>query len=595
MCLDAQPNQLFNQDFWLLTLVLLVLARHEIGLAGRSSDATLDSCLVLPPKLELLLLPLLLVEYVRALHGPLLRQLYHSLNYIRTPSLSHKSLHLATSNIMVINFLDLPRELRDEIYTYYVVQDGGYLYDQRTRRLRTTSGGPIDVALMQTCSQVAHELRPLLFRTNTVTFRTGWINRETSDRAAAFASALKFIYLASAYQLFRVRTSITDDMIQRAGIEFPQCLPLLRHIRGPSGWGAPTHVQIVQDWKVWHHPPSTHRVFIKFMLSLTKGTKKWWKFWKDDQTLGEKHGRSDIVSLLARIPNPWIIPDEYDIASLKEQCFLWSSMISSPPPSDRSGPIKRYFSAAALAIHFLNGLSSNVLSSIRHVVLDEVHTSVAYPECHVLGLASMMQQHPRISISRQVDTRITAITGKLGHPYFEDLIGFYQSGRSWDRYGKIERIYVSQAFVRWFEEAVAVSSKIPPDRFSLIFHSKNTESTLAILEQMLEDAKWQNTVEALDTQPTSPLGPVNSVCFFSKSFSRVMREIQRGEGNICFDIGNLQLSNSSTQISVDQHSTPYALGSDWIRTFQLTYVEPSPYSGWEDMLQDYMEDEAQHE
>lgn len=491
-----------------------------------------------------------------------------------------------------MGFFDLPQELRVEIYTYYAAQDGGYLYNQRTRRLCTANGDPIDLSFMQTCSRVAHELRPVIFQTNTVTFRTGWVDRETSDRAASFATALEWIYTKSAYQLYRVRKNITDDMIERAGVNFPQCLPLLYRLRGGHARIAPTPLQMVHDWRLWRHSPSTHRRFIKFMLALGKGTKRWWEFWKDEEVLGQRPEQPNVASLLAGIPDPWMIPTAEDIASLKEQCISWSSPKRYSPMYDE-GPTKRYFSAAALAIQFLNGLDPSVLSAIRNVVLDEVHASVANPECHGLGLVSIMKQCPRISISRPVDTKTTAITGNVGQPYFGQLVDRYKDGQTWDIHGKIDRVRVSQAFVRWFEEAVALSSELSPDRFSLTFHSRNTASTLALLEQMLEDAKWQRALEPLAARPISPLSLMDSCCFFSESFAHVMREIQQRGGNVRFDIGNLSACDNNTPIPVDQESTPAQTGGNWIAKFQGTYVEPSPYCGRKDLLQVYTEDEVQ--
>ena len=261
------------------------------------------------------------------------------------------------------------------------------------------------------------------------------------------------------------------------------------------------------------------------------------------------------------------------------------------------GPTKRYFSAAALGIQFLNGLDPSVLSIIRNIVLDEVHASVARPECHGLGLVSIMQHYPRISICRQVDTKTTAIaiamTGNVGQPCFEELVSCYKDGRTWDIDGDIDRVRVSQAFIRWFEEAVALSSRLSPDRFSVTFHSRNTASTLALLEQMLEDARWQRAIEPLAPRPISPLSLMDSCCFFSESFTRVMREIQQGEGNVRFDLGDLSVRDSNTAIPVEQESTPAQIGENWMAHFQGTYVEPSPYAGRKDLLQEYTEDEVQ--
>jgi len=68
--------------------------------------------------------------------------------------------------------LQLPRELRDEIYRIYLFAGDGYVYDFRAACLRMPDGNPIDLALMRTCQRVHDEMRGLALRLNTVIFST---------------------------------------------------------------------------------------------------------------------------------------------------------------------------------------------------------------------------------------------------------------------------------------------------------------------------------------------------------------------------------------------------------------------------------------
>jgi hypothetical protein len=68
--------------------------------------------------------------------------------------------------------LNLPRELRNEIYRYYLHRDEGYYHKPRTNKLRQADGGLIDLALSYTCKQVASEMRGLHLKVNTLTFKT---------------------------------------------------------------------------------------------------------------------------------------------------------------------------------------------------------------------------------------------------------------------------------------------------------------------------------------------------------------------------------------------------------------------------------------
>ncbi|KAK1636161.1 hypothetical protein BDP81DRAFT_429150 [Colletotrichum phormii] len=61
------------------------------------------------------------------------------------------SLSLSSASSMPPNkrktFFHLPRELRDMIYRFYVVSDGGYVLNPESNRLRDAMGRPIDLAL----------------------------------------------------------------------------------------------------------------------------------------------------------------------------------------------------------------------------------------------------------------------------------------------------------------------------------------------------------------------------------------------------------------------------------------------------------------
>lgn len=66
----------------------------------------------------------------------------------------------------------LPRELRDEIYHYYVLEEDGYHHDATSDKLRQASGRPINLSLQYTCKKTATEMEGLALQVNRVTFRT---------------------------------------------------------------------------------------------------------------------------------------------------------------------------------------------------------------------------------------------------------------------------------------------------------------------------------------------------------------------------------------------------------------------------------------
>ena len=66
----------------------------------------------------------------------------------------------------------LPRELREIIYEYYLIVEGGYAFNPDTDKLTTADNEPIDLALSYTCKLAAVEMRNLGLKVNTINFFT---------------------------------------------------------------------------------------------------------------------------------------------------------------------------------------------------------------------------------------------------------------------------------------------------------------------------------------------------------------------------------------------------------------------------------------
>ncbi|KAF2735547.1 hypothetical protein EJ04DRAFT_192589 [Polyplosphaeria fusca] len=72
----------------------------------------------------------------------------------------------------------LPRELRDEIYHWYVFEPEGYFHDFESNKLRCPHGRPIDLSLQYICRIAAGEVRGLALKNNRVTFKTALSEKE---------------------------------------------------------------------------------------------------------------------------------------------------------------------------------------------------------------------------------------------------------------------------------------------------------------------------------------------------------------------------------------------------------------------------------
>jgi hypothetical protein len=76
----------------------------------------------------------------------------------------------------------IPRELRDEIYHYYVNEDDGYHENSASGKLRLANGGSIDLSMQYTCKRVAAEVDGLALEVNTITFHTMLDVSDTTDQ-----------------------------------------------------------------------------------------------------------------------------------------------------------------------------------------------------------------------------------------------------------------------------------------------------------------------------------------------------------------------------------------------------------------------------
>ena len=83
----------------------------------------------------------------------------------------------------------IPRELCDEIYSYYVYQARGYRLNTNSGKLRGFDDRPIDLALMHTCRIIFKEMKGVALKTNKVTFTTIPSNASSTD---GHPNALRF-------------------------------------------------------------------------------------------------------------------------------------------------------------------------------------------------------------------------------------------------------------------------------------------------------------------------------------------------------------------------------------------------------------------
>jgi hypothetical protein len=99
------------------------------------------------------------------------------------------------STLRIFPLFNLPRELRDDIYSYYFQESHGYIHTPQPNKLRCFNGQPIDLALRYTRKAIAEETRDLPLKVNTITFRTGTPNSEQEAACSVWSSAGRYDFL----------------------------------------------------------------------------------------------------------------------------------------------------------------------------------------------------------------------------------------------------------------------------------------------------------------------------------------------------------------------------------------------------------------
>lgn len=300
------------------------------------------------------------------------------------------------------HILALPREIRDAIYKEYFPCEGGYHFNYRTGKLRLAEGQPIDLSLTSTCAQIAAETRGLALQANTIHFST-WYSNETRPTTARLDFVLskleqwKMIVLSEAYR----SGGISNEITERICSQFPDFQELLSP-------------QSVDDFPLTlyrlgkDHARSLRRLFATATLDLLRHDTQFqasmgWhpevevteiaqsrRFWEAAITPNDNNRPPLDIA-------PWIIPSNKALASLIETCSMFPRFLGI------NENVKYRFSAAALAVRFLESIVPATRRYIRKVILNEKEIAVGNPECRAQGLIPFCQENPGLSVERKVD------------------------------------------------------------------------------------------------------------------------------------------------------------------------------------------------
>lgn len=364
---------------------------------------------------------------------------------------------------MGISFLSLPRELRDTIYFYYVIELNGYHYHYESSKFRTCDGRHIDLALMYTCTSVAKEMHQLALNNNVLHFSTVDTEPEKAYRFDTILQPMesnRIFYTLGMLRKPEFRHYLSADLVARVVLKFPQFESLFHqpYYLNPKA----TFLHEEGKGSSWGEANSTYCSFQKYMIELLSSEsdfmEKLVNYYEDHQRVRDEIAESDAifnrlygsadldedeededgnseeeeeeeeeeeseeqVNENERLKFRSKLQEGLDKASFLRSPLLLSGLKPWAIPRDEellrfstnlviydthnkmSECIRWRFSAAAVAIHFFESASQSVRLGVRKFVLHENKRSVAKSECHMLGLVPFCSQNPQLQIQRRLN------------------------------------------------------------------------------------------------------------------------------------------------------------------------------------------------
>jgi len=465
-----------------------------------------------------------------------------------------------------LSFMDLPRELRDIVYEPYL-PDTESTYDAKTHKFTITSQGANDMSLGFTCHTILEELLCRAFEVN-LTFHAAFVHtpRESDDQ-----------WVDDIGHILLYKEDIVDEMargfLTEAGEEeiaacYPQFQPIL------SAWRLNRDGTWFSKGYDWGEAPSIYRDFIQHTLTVLA---KHPDFAADDvdwtdalriPSDGQTPSRNllDLTNLQSKL---WSIPTNGD--------FMHTVSISGFPTENTDYPntIRYPFSAAAIAIRFLNFLPQGLRKQIQRLRLVENRTSIAHPECHMRGLIPFCIDMPKLRIERRVSIWKTASACHHPYPWRNERRVYVREGRQegkkkpkrnrriwpgwsndpsfddwWTARLLPEGQSVTKAIAPWIIEADALESLGMPAGVCTLVFKGDTALYPHLAHNMFNnviqrDAAWQMAMNLMFTTENSDSSQIEwfskrrGLGYFYEKFPVLLQQMTAGTGHFkCdFDLG----------------------------------------------------------
>ncbi|KAI4962300.1 hypothetical protein J4E86_001332 [Alternaria arbusti] len=478
----------------------------------------------------------------------------------------------------------LPRELRDEIYEYYVQETNGYHYESNSGKLRMDSGERINLGLQYACRRTFAEMDGIALRTNTITFRTTLDLPSVSDQLTD-SEICEYYLLCGRDAILRRMLEwsdplVTSEVMEKLCERWPgnttvrkmcgtqRTGELSSSMRSGTLWSADNTIPID------YNPHSTQALdILRDLLDIMSADPEFWLMTASEFDLGLREiyapraGGFDIESrateytsktqqlrVLEWEPDEWWIPTRADLDELSE--FI--------PKDEECGPFsaihirggnRSYFSAAAAATQFLGRLNGSTLKQIRNIIVLEDECSRPNPTNHARGLIPFCIANSQIKIERKVDIWRVMIM-EYGN------IEIYDCGAD----GLMREIGA------WISEAKTLASLgMPAGSFNLTMHGPSPRTSQQIFDAVVKVATWDegSTILAATTFPDYFPDNVGG------GFVEIIKAMIRGEIPVTFEADMGEVWDIQELLAQDTADWPV-----WFEAVLRIRDLEEPQEGW---------------
>ena len=329
----------------------------------------------------------------------------------------------------IFRFLSLPRELRDKIYRYAVIEPDGYHHDPTSGRLKTIRSTSPQLALIKTCKQVAEEMNGLALQENIIIFKSysdpsvssyaEEFDRLRRDRNSSFRTMLrwasecitmeKLFYLRDRYpfhepirRLCEMDRSRRIEVLKASSIPYPA--RMWEHFTDRAV--EELVIMISTDERFFNLTAKDYDEELRGAQRLFSHVD--WD--DDDDTHVVSYGPNSQMRLIELKLQPWDIPEPDMLEEMDKLMprIVWDSEDDSHSESanltHRSKfQTSSYFSGTSYTIQFLRSIKPETFRQLRRVVIEENHDSVGRVESHAYGLISFCQENQNLKFDIQIN------------------------------------------------------------------------------------------------------------------------------------------------------------------------------------------------